>query len=85
MSQNYHFKIEEIKLENKFNCFKDYDKKQEENYFRCDDFIEENFLRAEEFRFYALQSFHTCKEKCKDIKVQKHKNRFIERYKSINI
>lgn len=61
-------------MENKFNCFKDYDKKQEEN-----------FLRAEEFRFYALQSFHTCKEKCKDIKVQKHKNRFIERYKSINI
>lgn len=70
-------------MENKFNS--DIGKGQEENCFRCDDFIEENFLRAEEFRRYALQSFHTCKEKCKDIKVQKHKNRYMDKYKSINI
>lgn len=72
-------------MENKFNYFNFDDKKEKENNFRCDDFIQENFVRAEEFRFYALQSFHTCKEKCKDIKVKKYKNINIDKYKNINI
>ncbi len=72
-------------MNNNFNKFNDFDKRQEENYFRCDDFIEENFVRAEEFRHYALQSFHTCKGKFKDIKVKKYKNGYIDKYKSINV
>lgn len=72
-------------MENKFNLFNDTRKRQEENYFKCDDFIEENFLRAEEFRHYALQSFHKCKVKFKDIKVKKYKNGYIDKCKSINI
>lgn len=72
-------------MENKFNYFNFDDKKEQENYFRCDDFIEENFVRAEEFRHYALQSFHTCKGKFKNIKVKKYKNGYIEKCKSINI
>lgn len=61
--------MEEIRLDNSFNKFNDFDKKQEENYFRCDDFIQENFVRAEKFRSYALQSFNIWKEKSKDIKM----------------
>lgn len=72
-------------MENKFNYFDFVDKKREENFFRCDDFIPENFVRAKEFRFYALQSFHTCKEKCKDIKVDNRKNIHIDKYKNINM
>lgn len=72
-------------MNNNFNKFNDFDKRQEENYFRCDDFIEENFLRAEEFRHYALRSFHTCKEKYKGIKVKKYKNGYIDKCKSINM
>lgn len=72
-------------MNNNFNKFNDFDKRQEENYFRCDDFIEENFVRAEKFRSYALQSFNTWKEKSKDIKVKKYKNGYIDKYKNINI
>lgn len=72
-------------MENKFNSFSDTGKRQEENYFRCDDFIEENFLRAEEFKHYALQSMNIRKEKCKGIKVKKYKNVDIDKYKNINI
>lgn len=72
-------------MNNNFNKFNDFDKRQEENYFRCDDFIEENLLRAEKFRHYALQSLNFFKEKCKDIKVKKYKNVDIDKYKNINI
>lgn len=72
-------------MENKFNLFNDTRKKQEENFFRCDDFIEENFVRSEMFRHYALQSFNTCKEKYKGIKVKKYKNIDIDKYKNINV
>lgn len=72
-------------MENKFNSFSDTGKRQEENFFRCDDFIQENFVRAEVFRSYALQSFNAWKEKSKDIKVKKYKSRYIDKYKSINV
>lgn len=72
-------------MENKFNSFSDTRKKQEENYFRCDDFIEENFIRSEMFRHYALQSLNIRKEKCKDIKVKKYKNRYIDKYKNVSL
>lgn len=72
-------------MENKFNSFSDTGKRQEENYFRCDDFIPENFVRAEKFRSYALQSFYAWKEKYKDIKVKKYKDRNVYKYKNINL
>lgn len=72
-------------MENKFNSFSNTGKRQEENYFRCDDFIPENFFRAEKFRAYALQSFNTLKDKCKDVKAKKYKSRYVDKYKSINI
>ena len=72
-------------MENKFNLFNDTRKKQEENFFRCDDFIEENFVKAEVFRYYALQSFTTCKEKCNNVKVKKCKSRYIDKYKNTNV
>lgn len=72
-------------MNNNFNKFNDFDKKQEENFFRCDDFIEENLVRSEMFRHYALQSFYKCKVKFNDIKMDKRKNAHIDKYKNINI
>ena len=72
-------------MENKFNYFNFDDKKEPENNFRCDDFIQENFVRAEVFRYYALQSFTACKEKCNNLKVKKCKSRYIDKYKNTNV
>lgn len=72
-------------MENKFNYFNFDDKKEPENSFRCDDFIQENYVRAEVFRFYALQSFYAWKEKCKTTKVKKYKSRYVEKCRNINI